>query len=66
MNTTLTLIGLVSLSALFSIIGDTLGKQWAQTNKPIYFLTALVVFLFSGVFFLFALKFGKLGAISVI
>jgi multidrug transporter EmrE-like cation transporter len=60
------LFSFIALSAIFTIIGDVLGKQWVITNKIIYFLLALSLMLISCVFFLVALKYGKLGIVSVV
>ena len=46
-------------------MGDTLGKQWGVTGKLIYFISGLTLLMFSGVFYLIALKYGKLGVVSV-
>jgi len=59
------LIIFLSLSALLTLVADFLGKKWTIDNKFIYFLIASVLILMSGISFLFALRYEKLGIVSV-
>lgn len=61
----LILLGYLTASALFSVVGNIFGKRWATQPRVSYLTWTLILFTVSSVFYLFALRYEKLGVVSI-